>query len=127
MLKRTLGWAGPWRVLAALSGGCQDPGPGTAPTTPAQGPSGAPGGATLSWDAPTTNTNGTALTDLIGYRIFYGSSPQDLSHTVQIKSVGLQTYVIEGLESGTWYFAVEAVAADGGRSTLSDLAVKTIT
>ena len=73
------------------------------------------------------NTNGTALTDLIGYRIFYGSSPQDLSHTVQIKSVGLQTYVIEGLESGTWYFAVEAVAADGGRSTLSDLAVKTIT
>jgi hypothetical protein len=73
------------------------------------------------------NTNGTALTDLAGYRIYYGSSPQDLSHTVQIKSVGLQTYVIESLEPGTWYFAVEAVAADGRESTLSDVAAKTIT
>ena len=73
------------------------------------------------------NTNGTALTDLAGYRIYYGSSPQDLSHTVQIKSVGQQTYVIEGLEPGTWYFAVEAVAANGGQSRLSEVAVKTIT
>jgi Fibronectin type III domain len=82
--------------------------------------------ATVSWEAPTTNTDGTPLTDLVGYRICYGSSPEDLSHSVQINTVGLQTYVIDGLEPGTWYFAVRAVAADGSESPSSDIAAKTI-
>ena len=30
--------------------------------------------ATLSWETPKKNTNGTALTDLVGYRIYWGSS-----------------------------------------------------
>ena len=85
------------------------------------------GNATLSWEAPTANTNGSALTDLAGYRIYYGSSPKHLSHTVQIKSVGLQTYVIDDLEPGTWYFAVKSVAGNGVESSLSDVVAKTIT
>ena len=28
---------------------------------------------TLSWDAPTTNTDGTPLTDLAGYRVYWGT------------------------------------------------------
>ena len=28
---------------------------------------------TLNWTAPTTNTDGTALTDLAGYKIYYGT------------------------------------------------------
>jgi hypothetical protein len=85
------------------------------------------GTATVSWEAPTTNTNGTPLMDLAGYRIYYGSSPQNLGRSVQIKTIGLQTYVIEDLEPGTWYFAVMAVAANGTESTLSDVVAKTIT
>mgnify|MGYP001569980696 CR=1 FL=1 len=27
---------------------------------------------TLSWDAPTTNTDGTPLTDLAGYKVYWG-------------------------------------------------------
>lgn len=115
-----------WLAIATLVAGCRDPGPGAAPTTPAQSPSGGPGSATLSWEAPTTNTNGTALTDLAGYRIYYGSSPEHLSHTVHISTIGLQTYVIDDLEPGTWYFAVMAVAANGAESRLSNMAVKTI-
>ncbi|MBV8403589.1 MAG: fibronectin type III domain-containing protein [Gammaproteobacteria bacterium] len=83
--------------------------------------------ATVSWEAPTSNTNGSALTDLAGYRIYYGAGPDQLSHTVQIRTVGLQTYVIEDLEPGTWYFAVMAVASDGTESTLSEVVAKTIT
>ena len=124
--KRTLGWAGLWITVAVLFGGCQDPGPAAAPTTPAQSGNDTPGSATLSWEAPTTNTNGTALTDLVGYHIYYGSNPQELSRTVQINTVGLQTYVIDDLEPGTWYFAIKAVAANGVESTLSEVAVKTI-
>jgi hypothetical protein len=67
------------------------------------------------------------LTDLAGYRIYYGSSAEHLDHTVNISTVGLQTYVIEGLEPGNWYFAVMALAADGAESGLSDLVLKTIT
>ena len=126
MLKKTLGCAGTWIAIAALLGGCRDPGPGAAPT-PTQTASGGPGSATLSWEAPTTNTNGTALTDLAGYRIYYGPTAVKLDHTVQISTVGLQTYVIEGLEPGSWYFAVMAVAANGTESQLSDIVLKTIT
>jgi hypothetical protein len=115
-----------WLALAALVGGCRDPGPGAAPTTPAQSPSGGPGTATLSWEAPTTNTNGTPLTDLAGYRIYYGSSAEHFDHSVKIGTIGLQTYVIDDLEPGTWYFAVMAVAANGAESNLSNMVVKTI-
>ena len=65
--------------------------------------------------------------DLAGYRIYYGSSAGHLDHTVNINTIGLQTYVIDDLQSGTWYFAVMAVAADGTESSLSDVVAKTIT
>ena len=98
-------------------------GPATAPSSLSTGSR----AATLSWEAPTSNTNGTPLMDLSGYRIYYGSSAQDLSHTIQIGTTGLQTYVIDDLEPGTWYFAVVALASNGAESNLSDVVAKTIT
>jgi hypothetical protein len=124
-LKRTLNCLGAWVAAASLLSGCIDPGPGSA-KAPAS-PSSAGRAATLSWDAPTTNTDGTALIDLAGYRIYYGSSADNLNQSVQINTVGLQTYVMDDLEPGTWYFAVMAVTADGAESALSNLVVKTIT
>jgi len=82
--------------------------------------------ATLSWMAPTTNTDGTALTDLAGYRIYYGMSPSDLSESIAITTTGIQTYVVEGLGPGTWYFAVVAVTTDGAESALSTVVSKLI-
>ena len=112
-------------AVASLLSGCIDPGRDPASTsTPSAGDGSR--AATVSWEAPTTNNNGTPLTDLAGYRIYYGSSPENLSHSVKISTVGLQTYVIDDLEAGTWYFAVRAVAANGTESTLSDIATKTI-
>jgi len=125
MLDRRLAWAVACLAVAAQLGGCRDPGPGTAPTVPPSS-TGGPGSATLSWQAPTSNSNDTPLTDLAGYRIYYGSSPERLSHTVQLKTIGLQTYVIDDLEPGTWYFAVRALAANGSESNLSEIVVKTI-
>ena len=115
-----------WVAVAALLSGCIDPGPDAAHTTTASPPSAARA-ATVSWEAPTTNSDGTPLTDLAGYRIYYGSSPENLGNTVQIKSIGLQTFVFEDLQSGTWYFAVMAVAANGTESKLSNIVYKTIT
>ncbi len=84
------------------------------------------GTAMLSWQAPTTNTDGAALTDLAGYRIYYGMNADDLTQTVQLTSVGLQTYVIDDLGSGTWYFAIKAVTRTSVESALSDVVSKTI-
>ena len=84
------------------------------------------GTATLSWQAPTTNTDGAALTDLSGYRIYYGTDAEELSESVQLTSVGLQTYVIDGLGTGTWYFAIKAVTSTGVESALSQIVSKTI-
>jgi hypothetical protein len=121
-----LNWLGLSIAAASLLSGCIDPGPGPAHATTVS-PSSGSRTATLFWEAPTSNTNGSPLTDLAGYRIYYGSSPGELTQTVQLNSVGLQTYVIDGLEPGTWYFAVMALTSSGLESSLSNIAVKTIT
>ena len=122
-----LGRIGMWVAVACLTAGCIDPGSGPdAGATPQSALPGAPQAATLSWQAPTSNTDGTALTDLVGYRIYYGTTPEDLNYSVQIKTIGLQTYVVEGLERGTWYFAIMALAGDGSESALSEVVSKTI-
>lgn len=84
------------------------------------------GSATLSWVAPTQNTDGSALTDLSSYRIEYGRSATDLSQSVTISNPSVSTYVVENLTSGAWYFAVVAVNAGGVSSSLSNVASKTI-
>lgn len=125
-LKNKLSVLGACLAGASLLSGCIDPGPTAAPANTPQDLSGTSRTATLSWEAPTSNTNGTPLMDLAGYRVYYGSSPEALSESVKI-SVGLQTYVIDDLEPGTWYFAVRALASDGSESPLSDVVAKTIT
>ena len=47
------------------------------------------GTATISWIPPTQNTDGSALTDLAGYRIYYGTSPSSLNQNVELSNPGL--------------------------------------
>jgi hypothetical protein len=84
------------------------------------------GSAVLNWTPPTRNTDGTSLTNLAGYRISYGTSPSSLSKTVQLANPGLANYVVEGLTSGTWYFALKTYTSTGVESTLSNTASITI-
>jgi hypothetical protein len=76
---------------------------------------------TLSWKAPSENSNGTALTNLAGYRIRYGTNPASLSKIVTINSVGRTTEVIGDLNSGTYYFAILAYNSAGMESKLSNV------
>jgi hypothetical protein len=75
--------------------------------------------ATLSWTAPTENTNGTALTNLAGYNIYYGNSTAAMTSKIQINTTGIQTYVINNLASGSWYFAITALNNTGVESVAS--------
>ncbi len=75
---------------------------------------------TLSWVAPTANTDGTPLTDLAGYRVFYGTASGQYTQNLSIPSPGITSVVIEGLGTGrTWYFAIKAVGSGGGESAYS--------
>lgn len=94
-------------------------------STAASGDS-AHGGATLSWTAPTENTDGTALTDLAGFIIVYGESSTALTQSVRIDNPSVGTYVFQDLPAGTHYFAIKAVAASGAESDLSSMVSKQI-
>lgn len=73
-----------------------------------------------------TNTDGSALTNLTGYRIVYGKSVSALTQTVQISTVGVTSYMIENLAQGTWYFAMKAYNAAGAESAQTNPVSKTI-
>ena len=88
--------------------------------------SGADGRATLTWEPPTQNTDGTACTDLASYRILYGRSAKNLTKAVHVANPSVTSYVVENLPSGKWYFAVVAVNNSGVSSTPSNVAAKTI-
>ena len=75
---------------------------------------------TLQWQPPTENTDGTPLTDLAGYRIYYGVDPAELSSLIELPNPGLTTYVVEELTPSTWYFAMTSVNDQGQESDLSN-------
>jgi Fibronectin type III domain len=112
-------------AVALFVGGCNDQSSNSASNLTSTAQKGA-NAATLSWEAPTTNTNGSALTDLAGYRIYYGPDPRSMSQSVQIKTTGVQTYMIDNLSAGTWYFAIMAVTSAGTESSLSNIVSMTV-
>ena len=86
----------------------------------------ATGSATISWTPPTQNTDGSSLTNLAGYRLYYGTNSASLTQTVQIANAGASSFVVDNLSPATWYFAVKAYNTSGAESDFSALASKTI-
>ena len=85
------------------------------------------GSATVNWQPPTANTNGSAITNLAGYTISYGTSATNLSSSVKVANAGLTSYVVENLTAGsTYYFGVAAYNSAGETSKVSNVASKTI-
>lgn len=82
------------------------------------------GTARLNWTVPTQNTDGSALTDLVGFRIVYGQSPTTLNGSVQV-GPGVNSYTVTGLAPGVWYFAVITVASSN-QSAPSNVASRTL-
>ncbi len=84
------------------------------------------GNAALSWVPPTSNVDGTPITNLAGYRIAYGQYASNLTQSLDIPSPGITSALIENLAAGTWYFAVKAYTTANVESDLSNLAQKTV-
>ena len=98
--------------------------PGTGGTDPVVGT----GTATLTWMPPTEYTDGSALSNLAGYKIYYGTSSGSYSNVITVNNVGTASYVIENIPAGrTYYFVVTAFDANGTESAYSNVVSKTIT
>lgn len=101
---------------SAGNGGSPPPTSGEPGSPPAQGTS----NVTLSWQSPTERADGTALTDLAGFRIYYGTDREDLGNVIDLDNPGLSRYVVENLEVGTtWYFSMTAYDSEGLQSSPS--------
>jgi len=84
------------------------------------------GSVTLSWSPPSQNTDGSVLTDLAGYRIYFGTTPSALTQTIQVSSSGISSYVVDDLAPATYYFAVRAYTSNGVESSSSNTASKAV-
>jgi hypothetical protein len=86
----------------------------------------ATGSATLSWTPPTTNTDGSPLTNLAGYKIYWGTSQGNYTSSTTLNNAGLTSYVVTNLTPGTWFFVATATNSAGVESAFSTVASKTI-
>lgn len=84
------------------------------------------GSVTLSWTKPTQNVDGTALTNLAGYKVHYGTDPTHLDQTLMLPGASTTSVSVEELRSGTYYFAVMAYNTNTVESALSEVVWKTI-
>jgi len=88
--------------------------------------SGQTGSVALSWTAPTVRTDGSPLTNLAGYKIFYGRMSGIYDYQIDISNPGILTYVVENLVSGDWYFALAAYDSQGLESDRSNEVLRQI-
>lgn len=98
----------------------------------------------LTWDVPTTNTDGTPLTDLAGYELFMGTSPHNYTRTIKIpvgdsllscndvgdnkdgsKKTPKCSYTVRGLQQGNYYFVISAYNSSANKSVYSNEVKKT--
>jgi hypothetical protein len=80
----------------------------------------------LSWQAPTQNEDGSPLTDLAGYKLYWGTTPGEYPSSVTIDNPGVLTYVLDNLVPNTYYFVATAFNSEGTESAPSEMATVTL-
>jgi hypothetical protein len=84
------------------------------------------GSITLSWTAPTYNTDGSVLTDLDGYRIYWGTAPGQYRNSVTIDNESITVYVLENIPVGTYEFVATSFNSAGVESNYSNPVTKVV-
>ncbi|MES9830159.1 MAG: fibronectin type III domain-containing protein [Candidatus Thiodiazotropha sp.] len=98
-------------------GGDDEPGDGNSNRT-----------VSLSWVAPTTRTDGSfmPLSSLMGYRVYVGTSEDDLQALLDVENASATGYTTEVLDPGAYLFAVSAYDVYGLESGLSNIVTKNV-
>ena len=77
--------------------------------------------ATISWNMPTSYSDGSpfAITDIGGYRLYHGTSQDNMVIVADLNNSSLLTYTFTNLTSGAHYFSVSTYNQSGIESSLS--------
>ncbi len=84
------------------------------------------GSMSLTWTAPTQNSDGTALSDLAGFNLYHGTTAGNYTHKIRIDNPSISTYLIENLLPDTYYVVATSFNSSGVESDYSNMAVKTV-
>lgn len=84
------------------------------------------GSVTLNWTAPTQNEDGSDLTDLAGYKIYWGSTPGSYPNSITINDPDATTYIVNNLELGTYEFVATSFNTSNVESAYSNPATKVV-
>ena len=77
------------------------------------------------WSRPVENTDGSPLTNLSGYVLYYGTG-FPVPYSAIFIDASATSLEIQNLSPGNWYFQIESVNAEGMSSELSPTVFKTI-
>ena len=78
-----------------------------------------PGSATVFWNVPTTNADGSPLTDLAGFRVRYGTASQNYTAELEVNDATAESLLIEDLAPATYFFVVTAFDRSENESAVS--------
>ncbi len=84
------------------------------------------GSVTLNWTAPTENEDGSALLDLAGYKIYWGTTSGNYPNSITIDNGSVSIYVVENLSPGTYEFVATAFNTAGVESVYSNSTTKVV-
>jgi len=84
------------------------------------------GSVTLNFTPPTHNDDGTLLTDLAGYKFYWGTTPGVYTNSETVPSPGISSYVINNLVPGTYEFVATSYNEAGVESVYSNPATKVV-
>ena len=95
-------------------------GPSGSGTTETPDAGNEPASVTLAWDAPSVSEDGTPLTDLAGYMLYYGTaSPVTVANGTAVDVGAASRHTLTGLAPGTYYVAVSAYDTVANEGPLS--------
>ena len=78
----------------------------------------------IRWQAPTENVDGTALTNLAGFNVYWGDGSRDYTGSINLPADAREWDI--SLSSGTYFLAVTAVDGQDSESSYSNEIRKTI-
>src|SRR5262245_12709780 len=81
--------------------------------------------AALSWTPPSSNIDGSAATDLAGYKVYWGTASRNYTSSADVTGADSSNYTVT-LTPGTWFFAVTALNASNEESAKSNEVSKTV-
>jgi hypothetical protein len=88
----------------------------------------ATGNMDLSWTAPVTRSDGTplSLSDINGYRIYYGASAGNYTESVEIADGSALSATVTDIPAGIYHVVMSTYDVDGRESSYSSSVIKTI-